>query len=174
MSIIKKIFFFSILVYSGLTYSGISGDRTINYKQAANYVEHVINTLFVPPMHLKVQAQEIAQFIKNTKSSLLKMPKSYKTLQLCDAVLAEMVYFIEQQSIAYAHQELKNTIYTIDANRKEALIKLVSTKLRTKVKVIVDNQDIISAGALMSYIGIPLRTKVIKLLKKQNKALATD
>src|SRR6516165_2335116 len=76
-----------------------SARETLSKKQASNYIEHVIKSVFSAG-HSGSYAQEIGQFISETKHSLKN--KHYTAHELYPLILERALHFIEHKSRSYA------------------------------------------------------------------------
>jgi hypothetical protein len=177
--IVKKILVFSFVMSTVvLAHAGISSARYIKQEQARNYIEHVVQSLFMPSLHAHSYVQELDAFIANITERLLKQEAFigkktgtfyYKALVLCDKLLPEILDFIYEKSKLYAQQELVFYKKYISSTQESALVDSVAKKIRNQAFNILYYADPLPAGPLMKYMGAPLRKKVTMLVKEQAK-----
>ena len=166
------------LISVDVSYAGVSSVKYIKQAQARNYIEHVVQSLFMPSMHTQNYIQELDLFIADVTQRLLTEQaiidkrttiKYYKALVLCEKLLPAVLEFIQEKSKIYAYQELALLHTTMSSARQQEIVRNVTTQIKNKASNIIYYADPFPAGALMQYMGAPLRTKVATSVKAQVK-----
>ncbi|MBA3954863.1 hypothetical protein H0X48_06095 [Candidatus Dependentiae bacterium] len=156
--------------------------KAIGAQQARNYIGHVIDSLFVPSMHDGRYAQEIKDFVTQATQELLKVhgvfdkaktAKVYKAVDLCTDLNERVIDFIDHKCKDYIQKEISTAAYTLTTVQKRRITQRVATQFHNKVVDILYYADQLPAGALMSYVGSPLRNKVINAVKTEIKLTQT-
>lgn len=142
--------------------------KVLNKRQARHYVEHVIDTLVIPAMHSGSYSQELESFNEETATSLSNL--GYTADQLYPATLKELASYIKHKSLHYARKEIKNRSLT-HATSENKITQAVAQKIADEVQHIIDRSSLLEAGVFSSYVGAPLRTKVISLVDRELKAI---
>lgn len=166
---------FTLLILTSFCISA----NSINETQARKYIEHIIDTLFVPSNHSGSYAQDLKMFVNDVTYRLLRRLGYYPTLfsffknydsdQLYKEIVNESINFIEQKSFDYAIEDIKKIyIPTIVNDRK--IISKVTKKIKGEVVNIVSRSSVLDLGVFTNYIGVPLYNKVHDLLEEEIKA----
>lgn len=150
------------------------GAKPLGAQQARNYIGHVIDSLFVPSMHTGRYAQEIKGFVAQSTKELLKTQgvfdktkntKTYAAADLYAELNKRVIGFIDHKCKEYTVKELATAAYALTTLQKERIAQSVTLQFHNKVVDILYHEKQLPAGALMSYVGAPLRNKVINAVK---------
>lgn len=140
-------------------------------KQAREYIEQVLYSLFAPSEHSRGTKELIDSLVDQSTHKILSN-QSYKldhvhydTNQLYRQALSNATNFVYNESRKYAYEELSSHFYCdkdIEANK-------VASEIYNKVWAIINNKSYIDTPILSSYIGTSLRNKVSSLIANSHR-----
>lgn len=168
--LLQASFLFTSMSFTAPVYNNSS---LINKKQATNYINQVIDSLF----NTKSIAynRDLEQFRNTTRDSLLNtlgfypsyhaQAHMYNTRDLREGILGQATLFVERKARDYAHaqvRQLELPDYVVD----RVLVKKVVDRIRgSLVSQLSSTSD--QAGILSKYIGSALKERVNKIMSDE-------
>lgn len=154
---------------------------TLSRRQARNYIEHIVDTLFDRANHTRPTKEQIDLFIEKMTSKFLNNSAYYNeydsteyavydTQSIYDALLKETVNFVKQKAIELTKKELAGR----ETFQRDSLIESVSKQISKEVSSILYKSHEIKFGALSEYIGSVLKHKVCYLIDQKTKPVVVE
>lgn len=159
-----KLFKKSLLTASLLAFAAQAD--IVNRKQARNYIEHVIATLFDTTSHHGKYADQLDQWTEDITYELLASKSArYSTDAIYSSILERAVELIEDKAAYYTQKELANSGYYGNSYASDNILQ----KISQEVDDIINGSSTLKQGALANYFGAPLKAKVQKMAEKHGK-----
>lgn len=136
-------------------------EDVLTKKQAGNYIEHVIKTVFSSG-HSGSYAQEIAKFVQKTVNSLKN--NHVTAHELYPIIIERTLKFIEQKSMSYAQRELEKCGQQNSYRATEIAQKIVQ-----QARSLINHSPTLPDSALAPFVGANLRAKVQQMVNSQKR-----
>lgn len=172
--IVKALVVQVCLLISGFAVHGAPSQASvINKKQAAQYINQVIDNLF--SARETSYHQDLEQFKRTTRDSLLNtlgfypsfhaLSHVYNTHDLREGILSQVTVFIEKKTRNYVQNHIQQ-IELPDHITDQALIRTVVDTIRGSLVDQLSNAHD-QAGLLSSYIGSALKERINKIVNNE-------
>lgn len=133
----------------------------ISRKQARNYIENAVDTLFLPNQHTQKTVKQLDNFKELATENILGRVSSYEqeynTYRIYKQLLKRVINFIERKSLQYSQNQLDHLGVTYN---QDIVMAKVASKIRAEVQNIVYKSNAVQSGALSKYVGSALINKV--------------
>lgn len=146
--------------------------------QARKYINHLLDTLFIPHNHSGIYQQNLHEFSKDLTNDLTlrlgyfphfySFSKVYNDKQIYQEVINESLVFIEQSAHNYASNEIQTYYSETTSNQKVMVTKIIGLLMK-EIKVKLNKASELPQGIFKDYYGSSLTTKIRMLREKEIK-----
>ncbi|CDK30353.1 RING finger domain-containing protein [Candidatus Babela massiliensis] len=148
----------------------------LNDTQAKNYIQNLIDTLFLPNNHSGKYERDLKNFANNVTRKILNrigkyenyysFSKVYNSDRIYQELINESIDFIEKSSIDCAKDEI-GKFYVSNRFNERDIINSISKKIRREIYDLVNKSTFLDQGIFTNYYGVQLVNKVHELIAKE-------